>query len=70
MAANTRNAELSAERMRRMRERRRKGLVWLDIELRGDEIGELVRRGYLKPDHRDDHGEVRQALYRFFAKQL
>jgi hypothetical protein len=38
----------AAERMRRHRDRRRKGLVYLGIELRVTEINRLVALGYLE----------------------
>jgi hypothetical protein len=44
----------AAERMRLHRERRRKGLRCLTIELRETEIDALVRNGFLKADARND----------------
>lgn len=55
----------SAARMLRHRERRRRGLRFLGIELREREIEALIRRGRLHPDHRANSAAVRQALYRF-----
>ena len=55
----------SAARMLRHRERRRKGLRFLGIELREREIEALIRRGRLHPDHRANPAALRQALYGF-----
>jgi hypothetical protein len=71
MGANvTRNAEAAAERMRRLRQRRRDGLVYLGIELRVTEISRLVALGYLSPDHRNDPEKVLHALYWFLDHKL
>jgi hypothetical protein len=53
----------AAERMRRHRERRRDGLRCLIIELRDTEIDELVRRGLLKSEMRNDIEAIRKAIY-------
>ena len=66
----TRNADLAAGRMRRLRQRRRDGLVYLGIELRVSEIDRLVSLGYLKPERRGNLGEVREALYWFLDTRL
>ena len=60
----------AAERMRRHRQRRRKGLrsVWVDI--RESEIDELIRRGHLANTDRDDRYAVRRALHHFFDLSL
>jgi hypothetical protein len=60
----------SAARMLRHRERRRRGLRFLDIELREREIEALIRRGRLDPDHRANSAAVRQALYGFLNHYL
>ena len=59
-----------AERMRRHRERRRKRMRCLTIELREAEIDALIRRGQLHPDHRVNSAAVRKALYGFFDEYL
>jgi hypothetical protein len=59
-----------ADRMRRHRDRRRKGLIYLGIELRVTEIDRLVALGYLKPADRDDAGEIVLALYWFLDTTL
>jgi hypothetical protein len=53
----------AAERMRLHRERQRKGLRCLTIELRETEIDALVVRGLLKAEMRDDVDAIVKALY-------
>ena len=53
----------AAERMRRHRQRRRDGLRCLMVELRDGEIDELIRRGLLKSEMRNDDTEIIDALY-------
>ena len=53
----------AAERMRLHRERRRKGLRCLTIELRETEIDALIRKGMLKIDARNDQHAILNALY-------
>jgi hypothetical protein len=60
----------AAERMRRCRERRRKGLRFISIELRETEITELVRRGLLNPEMRHDPNAVIASLYAFLDRTL
>jgi len=60
----------SAERMARSRERRRKGLRCVNIEIYEREIDALVRRGRLSPDDRGNLGAIRQALYGFLNNNL
>ena len=60
----------AAERMRLHRERRRKGLRCLTIELRVTEIDALVRNGFLKADARNDLRSIEMALYEFFERTL
>ena len=66
----TRNADLAAGRMRRLRQRQRDGIVYLGIELRVSKIGRLVALGYLSPDYCGDLEKVRDALYWFLDTQL
>ena len=56
--------------MLRHRERRRKGMRFLGIELREREIEALIRRGRLHPDHRANAAALRQALYGFLDQYL
>ena len=60
----------SAARMLRHRERRRRGMRFLGIELREREIEALIRRGRLHPDHRANPAALRQALYGFLDQYL
>ena len=53
----------AAERMRLHRERRRKGLRCLTLELRETEIDTLVRMGLLSAKMRDDPVSIIKALY-------
>jgi len=59
----------AAERMRLHRERRRKGLRCLTIELRETEIDALIHRGLLKWETRNDPVVVKRALYVFLERQ-
>lgn len=52
------------------RERRRKSLRALMIELRGVEIEALVRRGWLGPEERADPVAIKKALYGFLEDHL
>ena len=59
-----------ARRMRRHRERRRKDLRCLTIELRETEIDTLIRRGTLSADDRASSTAARTALYGFLDDSL
>ena len=60
----------AAERMRRHRDRARKGLRFLTIELRETEIDALIRRKRLSPDDRANLAAIRKALYGFLDDNL
>ena len=60
----------AALRMRRHRERRRDGLRCMTIELRETEVAELVRKGFLEEDARNDSQALRNAFYRFLDRTL
>ena len=53
----------AAQRMRAHRDRRRKGLRCIRIELRETEVDVLIRKGLLRPDARNDLNAVVKALY-------
>ena len=53
----------AAQRMRRHRQRRCDGLRCLVIELRETEIDELICKGLLKPETRNDTSAIIDALY-------
>jgi len=55
----------AAERMRRSRDRRSKGLRCCVLELRDTEIDALVRRGFLAEGEKDDKSAVGQAMRAF-----
>jgi len=57
-----------AERVRRCRERKRRGLLSVEIELRRSERAGLVQIGLLASDGVDDRSAVRDALYRFLER--
>jgi hypothetical protein len=60
----------AAERMRLHRERRRRRLRCLMVELRETEIDPLIRKGLLKSETRNDAGAVRAALYVHLERTL
>jgi hypothetical protein len=60
----------AAARMRRHRDRRRKKLVCVLIELRETEIDALVTKGLLQQDSRGDPNAVRRGLYAYFDRTL
>jgi hypothetical protein len=60
----------AAERMRLHRERRRRGLRCLVIELRETEIDALIRMGLLKAEARNNLPAIRHALYDHFDSTL
>jgi hypothetical protein len=60
----------AAHRMARHRDRRRKGLRCVTIELREAEIDTLIRRGRLARDSRADLAAVRKALHGFLDEYL
>ena len=53
----------AAERMRRYRHRRRRGLRCFVIELSEAEVNALIRKGLLKTKRRNHLSAVRGALY-------
>ena len=60
----------AAERMRRHRERRQFGLRCVTLQVRDGEIEELIRRGLLRADMRNDVYEIREALYAHLDRTL
>ena len=59
-----------ALRMRRHRERRRKGLRCLTLQVRDREIDALVRRGLLTAETRNVVREITMAFYKFLDLTL
>jgi hypothetical protein len=60
----------AAERMRRHRDRRRRQVRYVGVELREAEVVTLIRRGFLKTEMRNDRNAVIQALHRFLDRAL
>jgi hypothetical protein len=60
----------AAVRMRLYRDRRRKNLRCVSIELRETEIDELIRRGFLKSETRNDRSAIIKALYSHLDRTL
>ena len=60
----------SAERMRRYRRRRAKGMRCLTIEIRQTELAALVAKGLLSANDQADRNAVRRALYVFLDRTL
>ena len=59
---------LGAERMRRYRERRRRGVSCVTIQLFEAEISGLVERGLLEPTQRHDKAAIARAMGRFLDR--
>jgi hypothetical protein len=55
----------AAERMRRYRERRRRGLSCIKVQLRRSEVDGLIASGLLKPAERQDRRALAEALHRY-----
>jgi hypothetical protein len=55
----------SAERMRRFRERRRRGLFCVKVQLRRSEVDALIASGFLEQTERQDRTELATALHRY-----
>ena len=60
----------AAQRMRAHRQRRREGLRCIVVQLRETEIDELIRKGLLQADARNDVFAVRNALHAHFDRTL
>jgi len=58
----------AAERMRRHRERRRKGLRCLTVQLRETEVDALIRLGFLSSGQRDDRRAIVKAVHGLLDK--
>ena len=60
----------ASERMRRSRDRHRKGLRCYRLELRKDEITALVGRGLLASAEQNNRAAVLKAMYAFLDRTL
>ena len=54
-----------AQRMRRYRERRRRGLSCIKVQLRRSEVEALIACGLLQPAQRQDRNALAAALHRY-----
>ena len=70
MSDTVRHPSLTAARMRLHRERQRRGMRCLWVELRATEIDALVGMGLIKADTRNDPNAVREGLYAFLDRTL
>ena len=60
----------AAARMRLHRERRRRGMRCIWVELHATEIDAFVGMGLIKADARNDPNAVRDSLYAFLERTL
>ena len=60
----------STERMRVHRQRLKRGLKCVTVELRTSEIKELIRRGFVTEATATPTESIRQALYAFLDRNL
>ena len=60
----------AAERMRLFRERRRKGLRCVMVQLRETEVDALIHKGMLNAEMRNDANSVIEALYAHLERTL
>jgi hypothetical protein len=70
LSAVPRSPSGAALRMRRVRERRRRGLRCLIVEVREKEIDALVRKGLLKSETRNSSRAITEALCAFLDRTL
>lgn len=66
----TRSPSPGAERMREYRRRRRYGLLSIRIRLASVYIDALIKKSYLKPEHRGDSDEIAIAVGDLIADAL
>jgi len=59
-----------SQRVRRVRERKRKDIIFLSIEILPAERDALIRIGLLNQADRNDKIAVRDALYAYFERHL
>jgi hypothetical protein len=60
----------AAKRMRYHRERRREGLRCVTIELRETEVTQLIKRGFMTAEARNDLRSIRNALHQHLDESL
>jgi hypothetical protein len=61
---------LASRRQQKYRERRKHGLQCLTLEIRDEEVRELIRRGLLLAAEASDKAVLRQALYKHLDRTL
>ena len=67
---NRRPALTSSERVQFTRERRKKGLLLVTLEIRASERTALIHRGFLAPDKARDKQATRDAIYAYLETVL
>jgi hypothetical protein len=70
IVSDTTQRSPAAERMRLHRERKKNGMRCLMIGIRETEIDALIRKGFLKPDARNDTQAIIDALYSYFDHEF
>jgi hypothetical protein len=70
MSTKAKESVPAAERMRRLRARRRNGLRSLRVLLHDMEIDSLVDKGFLNPERRQDHAAIQSAIEGFICHAL
>ena len=63
-----RELSLGAERTRRWRERRQRGVVVVSFDVAPDVTAKLIRFGWLEPNKRDDKEAIARALVELAEK--
>jgi hypothetical protein len=66
----TRSSTTAAERLRRHRDRRRRGMRIVGIRLTDAAVDALVAKKYLEADKRADENAVQAAIEAFIANEL
>jgi hypothetical protein len=60
----------ASRRQQLYRDRRKRGLQCLTLEVRDEEVSELIRRGLLPPTEASDKSVIRRALYAHLDRTL
>ncbi len=60
----------AAEHMRQYRKRRHRGMLCVQVRLHVTEIDSLIRKGYLKPEQKDDRNEIQAAVEAFLSDKF
>lgn len=70
MSAKAKQSVTAAERMQRLRARRRNGLRCLRVMLTETEIDSLVSKGFLTPERRREQAAIQSAIDGFICQAL